>query len=120
MKRSTARIIRPLLAAALSGVVLAPWASAAPAPPGISIVEGNPKDAKTWGFRPADITIKVGTTLAWSNKGGQIHSVSANEGAFDSGNLNPGTTWKFQFKAPGDYAYGCTPHPWMTGIVRVR
>jgi plastocyanin len=120
MKRSTARIIRPLLAATLTGIVFAPWASAAPAPPGVTIVEGKTNESGTWGFQPRDLTVKAGTTIVWNNKGGQAHTVAADKGAFDSGMIKPGASWKYQFKTPGEYAYGCTPHPWMTGIVRVN
>jgi plastocyanin len=119
MNPSKSRTIGLLLAAILAGIAFFPSVSTSAAEPNISIVESNPKDAKTWGFQPPDISVKAGTTVVWRNSGSQVHSVTSNDGAFDSGDLKPGATWQYRFDARGEFAYGCTPHPFMTARVRV-
>jgi plastocyanin len=111
------------LAIALSGVVFlfrpVPSASAAEGPH-VSIVEPDPNKAETWKFDPAEITVKAGTTVVWDWKGRDKHSASADDGSFDSGvKQGAGQRWEHRFDAPGDYAYSCTPHPFMTGRVKV-
>ena len=45
---------------------------------------------------------------------------NADEGSFDSGLIEPGRSYERVFDRPGDYAYHCTPHPFMTGHVIVE
>ena len=40
-------------------------------------------------------------------------------GLFDSGHMEPGETFEYLFETPGSFAYHCTLHPWMGGIVQV-
>ena len=70
-------------------------------------------------YDPAVIRIKAGTPVTWTNGDAVAHTVTADEGAFDSGFLNPGQSWSFTFETPGTYTYYCTPHPWMKGSVIV-
>src|SRR5262249_39702693 len=63
--------------------------------------------------------VPVGGTITWTNMGSQQHTVSAADGSFESGLVEPGATWTMEFDAPGVYAYVCTPHPWMKGFVYV-
>jgi plastocyanin len=85
----------------------------------VAIAESNPSDPMTWGFRPADLVVDVGTTVMWRNTGEMAHTVTANDGSFDSGNVAPGGTWSHRFDRPGVILYYCTPHPWMKAVVRV-
>ena len=70
-------------------------------------------------YDPAVIRIKAGTTVMWMNDDVVAHTVTADDGSFDSGFLNPGQSWSFTFDKAGTYAYHCTPHPWMKGTVIV-
>ena len=47
------------------------------------------------------------------------HTVTANDGSFDSGNMNPGGTFTHTFTEAGSFAYICTYHHWMHGTVTV-
>ena len=40
-------------------------------------------------------------------------------GSFDSRLINSGDSFPFVFDNPGEYAYYCTIHPWLTGKVTV-
>jgi plastocyanin len=46
--------------------------------------------------------------------------VSAAEGTFDSGQLDPGATFATPMDRVGTFAYLCQIHPSMTGEVIVR
>ena len=76
-------------------------------------------------FVPTRVTIKVGETVTWRNKGVLVHSVTTNpkrvqnlanvkspEGAvpFDSGTIANGKTWSHRFDTVGEYRYCCVPH----------
>lgn len=86
----------------------------------VDIVEPDSDDQDTWGYRPSDITVEVGTTVIWTNNGAQDHTVTDDDGAFDSGNMNAGDEFSFTFRQPGIYKYFCEPHPWMKAVVRVH
>ncbi len=71
-------------------------------------------------FTQDRIEIAPGTTIRWTNDDQLQHSVTANDGSWDSGLINPGGTWTHTFTQPGEYAFHCTPHPFMKGVVVVR
>lgn len=100
-----------------AGVLLGPGAQAADGR--VTIVEPSPNDALKWTFDPAEVTVSAGSTVTWHNGGAQGHTVTANDGAFDSGNVSPGADFQWKPSAAGDFAYHCEPHPWMKAVVHV-
>ena len=75
-------------------------------------------------FTPTDIGITAGTTLTWTNYGAMTHTVTADNGSFDSGDLGPGSSFSHTFNTPGIYNYydryhGGTNNTGMSGIVTV-
>ncbi len=71
-------------------------------------------------FVPATITVKVGTRVTWTNRqAGLQHTVTADDGSFDSGYLSTGSSFSHVFTKAGTYAYHCAIHPFMTGTVIV-
>lgn len=73
-----------------------------------------------FGFEPAELTVVPGTTVIWRNDSPTTHTVTAKNGAFDSGLLESGQTFSFTFREPGTYEYWCTLHPEMLGRIIVR
>lgn len=71
-------------------------------------------------FRPTRIEVDAGTTVVWTNAGQVVHSVTAEDGGFDTGSLEPGERRGLTFTKSGTYAFHCTPHPFMTGVIVVR
>jgi plastocyanin len=71
-------------------------------------------------FSPADVTVKAGDTIVWTNKDVVAHTVTAKTGAFDSKVIPPGGTFKYVTKRTGDFVYVCSLHQPMTGDVKVR
>ncbi len=71
-------------------------------------------------YRPKNLTIKVGTTLTWTNNGSTPESVTSDApGVFDSGLLQPGATWTFTFSTVGTFPYHSTADKNMFGSVTV-
>jgi plastocyanin len=69
-------------------------------------------------FDPADITVPSGTTVVWTNMGEKPHSVTAHDGSFASGMLDPGESYQATFYEPGrTYTYQCSDA--MQGSVTV-
>ena len=68
-------------------------------------------------FSPATINVRVGDTVTWKNRSTGIHSVTTSSTgqvshtadkqaeALDSGDLLPGRSWSYRFRAPGRYLY---------------
>jgi plastocyanin len=71
-------------------------------------------------FQPARLEIAAGTTIAWTNNGQVMHTVSARDGSFESGSIEPGERRSITFSHAGTFPFHCTPHPFMTGVIVVR
>ena len=61
-------------------------------------------------FAPTELHVSPGTTVTWTNSSAIGHTVTADDGSFDSGGVDPGMTWSMEFDAPGTYPYYCVPH----------
>jgi len=71
-------------------------------------------------FSPANLTVKVGKTVAWVNKDTVTHTVTSDGSSlFDSGFMPTGATFQFTFTTAGTYPYYCTVHPFMKGTIVV-
>jgi plastocyanin len=70
-------------------------------------------------FEPANTAIQPGDTMMWTNKGNHPHTVTADNGSFDSGMLQPGQSFSWTFQNPGTVTYHCSIHPMMTGSISV-
>jgi plastocyanin len=61
-------------------------------------------------FSPNKITVPVGATVVWTHKGQKPHTVTADDGAFDSGKLDAGGTFQQTFGKSGEFPYFCQFH----------
>ncbi len=102
------------------GVGQAAAASAAP-PAASASTGGSGTDAKiaNFAFAPATLTVKVGASVTWTNADGAAHTVTADDGSFNSSDIAPGTTFKQTFAKAGTFTYHCAIHKSMTGTVTV-
>jgi plastocyanin len=119
-------------AAAVVTVLVASCGSSATGPggivqqPGGGGMNGSVADVtiRDFMYSPASITVKVGTTLRWTNNGPSAHTTTSDMGAWDSGMLDApvsgggyggggaaGGTFQFTFTQAGTYGYHCTIHP---------
>ena len=81
---------------------------------------GNSIALANFAFAPSSLTVKVGTKVTWTNNDSATHTVTADQGAFDSKDLPPGQSYSFTFTKAGTYAYHCAIHPSMTATVVVQ
>jgi plastocyanin len=75
--------------------------------------------AINFAFSPSSLTIKVGTSVTFTNRDAATHTFTANGGAFNSGDVGTNQSYAFTFATAGSYAYHCQIHPYMTGTITV-
>jgi plastocyanin len=103
-------------------VVVAAWAAFA-----LALVAGAPEVRAIDGgvavgdsrFEPGIVTVTEGETVTWTITGDLVHTVTADDGSFDSGPILKGQTFAHQFKVRGRVGYHCQLYP-MTGSVVVE
>ena len=77
-------------------------------------------EIRNFAFGPKDMTVPVGTTVTWTNMDTVAHTATSDDGVFNSGNLNPGQGFSYQFEKAGTFDYSCSYHPGMKGTVIVQ
>ena len=80
--------------------LLAEAASAGPVT--VSVVDVN--------FREKEATVPVGTTVTWMYNATLPHTVTSDDGLFDSGTLSSGGSFSYTFDEAGTFAYHCRFH----------
>jgi plastocyanin len=76
--------------------------------------------AKDFMFAPVALTIAAGSTVTWTNKDQEPHTVVSADGLFRSGALDTNDSFSFKFDQPGTYRYTCSIHPQMVGTIVVQ
>jgi plastocyanin len=71
-------------------------------------------------FAPVHVSTPAGTTVTWTNTAGREHTVTADDGSFDSGPIPAGEAFANVFEVTGTFKYHCSIHPAMTGTVTVE
>jgi len=74
---------------------------------------------KNFSFSPKPITVKTGSTITVTNDDNTTHTLTANNGAFDTGDVGSGQRGRITVTRVGTFAYHCTIHTFMTGTARV-
>lgn len=116
-----------MLAAVASAVLVTagagnPSAVASPhAPaPAVKAVAAITVEIKNFTYTPRYFTVPPGATVAVRNNDQVIHTITADNGAFNTGNLAQGVPSTFQAPTkPGKYPFHCFHHPYMTGTLTV-
>ena len=70
-------------------------------------------------FQPATLEVTAGTTVRWRNDDPVAHTVTARDGAFNSGVLKPNGEFSQVFETPGTFPYFCAIHPGQVGSIVV-
>ncbi|HEV1998337.1 MAG TPA: plastocyanin/azurin family copper-binding protein [Candidatus Dormibacteraeota bacterium] len=72
-------------------------------------------------YNPGTATVAVGATVEWVwDDDSASHTVTSEDGKFDSGLQAKGQKFSQPFKAAGTYKYKCSVHPQMLGTVKVQ
>lgn len=72
-------------------------------------------------YSPSTLTVKAGDTINVTNKDMPDHTITADDGSFDTGLISQNGS--VSFVAPsktGTYQYHCTSHPYMKGTIIVE
>jgi plastocyanin len=93
----------------------APVSTAAPAAP----VAGDAVNIDNFAFAPATLTVHAGSTVTWTNKDEEPHTVVANDGSFHSPGMGSQATFSYTFPKAGTFDYVCSIHPFMHATVVV-
>ena len=102
------------VAASPAPILATPCASSAPATAGTSV------SIQDFSFQPATLSVPVGASVTWTNNDTTSHTVTADDGSFDSGPVAPGMTFTQVFATAGTFTYHCKIHPSMTASITVR
>ena len=73
---------------------------------------------ENYSFKPSVLTVKVGTTVVWTNNDSAVHNIKSAD--FNSPEMKKGETFEFKFDKAGTYDYSCGIHPTMTGKIIVE
>jgi plastocyanin len=110
-----------------SAAVLQPTVAPTVAPTAVSQAPARPTTVQITddAFSPKTIGVPVGTTLVWTRTGTHPHTVTADDGSFDSGLLRGTDQFQRTFDAAGVFAYYCDVHggpggEGMSGVITVK
>jgi plastocyanin len=71
-------------------------------------------EIRTFEFAPFAPDVKPGDVIVWINRDIVPHTASADNGSWDSGQINPGGKWQMVVKDGLVESYYCRFHPSMT------
>jgi plastocyanin len=77
------------------------------------------REGETLRYLPNTLTAQAGSTILFANVGGKPHTLTADDGSFDTGVVAPGaeggrfagTNATFTLNKPGTFAFHCEIHP---------
>jgi plastocyanin len=123
MRNRSIAALAPLGSSLLAGSLLAGSAlacvsdrpSTGPEPP----AGGGAVAIRNFAYVPPSLTAVTGTTVTWTNEDDAQHTVTADDGSFESAVIGQGGTFELTAPAPGTYEYHCQIHPFMTGTLTV-
>ena len=72
-------------------------------------------------FSLTSVTAAPGEEVYFSNEGAKTHTMTSDDDAFDTGEVEPGEEAEFDAPSePGTYAFHCSIHASMTGTLTVE
>lgn len=89
-------------------------------PSGAAVVKVVADPTNSGAYMPATVTVKVNQAVAWQFEDGtSAHTVTSDNGAFDSREQKKGMVFTQTFADPGSLTYHCTVYPAMKGTITV-
>ena len=117
-------MIKPatIVAAAVTGVVALATAPVAveAMDMGGSADDGAHVSVLFGSLTPVKVDALAGEQVSWGNDSVRDHTITADDGSFDSGTLGPNTHFSRMFASDGTIAYHCRLHPYIRGEVAVH
>lgn len=113
------KVLLPLLAVSLIVLGAGCYGKSITTTTNTAATSGNAVSISNFAFSPANLTVKQGTTVTWTNNDSTGHTITGNNGGPASGTVQPGQTYSYTFSTIGTFNYHCSIHSYMTGIVTV-
>lgn len=118
-------MMKETIAARILASVLAVAAAIMIASPNVQANADQPASSAevkidNFAFGPQSLTVKVGTTVTWTNRDDIPHTVVSSDGVFKSKARDTDESFSYKFDKAGTYSYFCSLHPKMTGQVVVQ
>lgn len=89
-------------------------------PSSVAPVTGDSVVIQNFAYQPANLQVKVGTTVTWTNQDTAPHSVTFRDSSLTSSRLlQKGDVYRYTFTKAGTFTYYCQVHPYMTAQVVV-
>ena len=85
----------------------------------ITIPQGASAQQVTQFYMPVNASVPKDSSVTWTNKDIAPHTATADDGSFDAGTINPGSTASAMITGQGTVPYHCNIHPWMHGSLQV-
>ena len=95
-------------------VIISPTETAMPSARQIEV------DIINFTFQPISVTASRGNTIVWINRDTVAHTVTADDGSFDSGAIAPEDSFEQRFDKVKSYSYSCSFYPQMKGIITIQ
>ncbi len=86
-----------------------------------TLPSGPTIEVKNFKYSPETLTVKPGEKITVIDRDSTGHSITADDGSFDSGVLEQGVPGTITAPTkPGTYAFHCVPHPSIKGTLVVE
>jgi plastocyanin len=104
----------PVITTTLPTTIITPTRTASVSDNTITIIKNT--------FKPANMTVKVGSTVRWVNADDHPHNIEFTDKTFSTSTYLLGASQSFsqRFDRAGTYDYSCMIHPEMKGIITVK
>jgi plastocyanin len=96
-----------------------PAGTTAPTTGSAAPVAGDAVNIDNFAFVPATLTVAAGSTVTWTNRDEEPHTVVADDGSFHSPGMGSQATFSYRFATAGTFGYVCSIHPFMHATVVV-
>jgi len=72
---------------------------------------------KNSNFSPASLAVTTGSKIIWTNDDNTVHTVTATDGSFNSGDIAVGSSYTKTFSSAGTFNYHDDHNTNMTGVL---
>jgi plastocyanin len=77
-------------------------------------------DIASFKYKPAEVTVRKGGRVRWTNSDSAAHTATADDRSFDTQTIDRGAAGMVTFTTAGTFPYHCDFHPFMKATVVVR
>jgi plastocyanin len=85
-----------------------------------SAAQSETVDISNYKFQPETISVGTGAKVTFTNSDDTKHTATADDGSFDTGDLDQGDSTSVTLSKPGEFTYYCRYHPFMKATIDVQ